>query len=175
MALGVDTRTVWVEFTRPRGFKPLSWLIRKVQKTEFSHVRLYWLGVGGTIPIIYEASGSSLKFIGPIAAKQMKIKIIHSFKLDITPAQYKDIVKICMINASIDYGKKQLIGIGLVHAFNLDKNPFADGRRSQVCSEIIGRILKMVLKWPIKLDLDIAGPKELYKEISLHFSKGSAQ
>ena len=67
----------------------------------------------------------------------------------------------CMKYAGLKYGKKQILGIALVSVFNLKKNPFADGMRSQVCSELVGRFLEEVLKIDTKFDLDIAGPKEI--------------
>jgi len=158
-------RLIQIQFTRPTGFKPLSWTIRKVQRTDYSHVRLAWDGISGTVPVIYEASGSNLKFIGPIAAAQHKVKVINSFKFNLPEDQYRALVKLCMTYANVDYGKKQLIGIGLVKAFRLKKNPFADGRKSQVCSEVIGMFLTDILGHDLGLDLDIAGPKEIMETI----------
>jgi len=164
-----DRRLVEIQFTRPnRWFQPLSWLIRKVQGTPYSHVRLAWNGVGGKVPVIYEASGRSLKFIGPIAAKNLNVKIVDSFKFNIDNNQYRSLVELCINYANVDYGKKQLIGIGLVHSFGLNHNPFADGRRSQVCSEVVGHFLEKILGWDLGVNLDIAGPKEIRDEIVKH-------
>jgi len=163
-------RVVNIEFTRSTKTLPLfGWAIQAIQRTKYSHVRLAWFGAGGQIPVIYEASGSNLKFIGPIAARyHNQPKIIKSYPFKLNPEQYRALVKLCMENAGVDYGKKQVIGIGLAYALRLKKNPFADGRRSQVCSEIVGSFLEKILGWDTGLDLDIAGPREIQETIEKH-------
>lgn len=153
---------IFVEFTAPKKSKfPLfSWIIRAVQGTKYSHVRLRWENSVGTM-VVYEASGSSVKFLGPLAQENNKVAVVKTFKIDISRQRYRELVKLCMENAGIDYGIKQVIGIGLVKLLKLKKNPFSDGRKSQVCSEIVGRFLEDVMNWDTGLDLDTAGPKEL--------------
>jgi len=150
-----------IEFTTPRGkILPIfSWLIRVVQGTPYSHVLLRWTNSTG-VDIVYEASGQMLKFLGPEATKN-RYTIHKRYKTELTREQYKELIKLCMTNAGLDYGVKQILGICLVYLFKLKKNPFADGRKSQVCSEIVGRFLEQVLGWQLDLDLDIAGPKQI--------------
>lgn len=155
-------RKISVEFTRPVGGVPiLSWVIRLVQRTTYSHCRLSWLGAGGRVPVVYEASGSYLKFMGPHAIRNRPAKVMVSYPFDLNKTQYGQLVELCMTYAGVDYGKKQLLGIGIARVFGLKKNPFADGRRSQVCSEIIGIFINKILNIDTNLDLDIAGPKEI--------------
>jgi len=158
-------RTVTIQFTRPKGFKPLSWAIRKVQRTDYSHVRLTWLGMGEKIPVIYEASGSYLKFIGPIAAKSLHVEVVDLYNFELSQDQYRATVALCMENAGIEYGKRQLVGMGIAKMFGLKKNPYGDGAKTQVCSEIVGHFLNDILGWQTELDLDIAGPKEIRETI----------
>ena len=158
-------RDVTIQFTRPKGFKPLSWAIRKVQRTEYSHVRLTWLGMGETMPVIYEASGSYLKFIGPIAAKSLHVEVVDLYNFELSQDQYRATVSLCMENAGIEYGKRQLVGMGIAKMFGLKKNPYGDGAKTQVCSEIVGHFLNDILGWQTGLDLDIAGPKEIRETI----------
>jgi hypothetical protein len=163
-------RRIYIEFTRPKGFFPvISWLIRLFQKTEYSHVRLCWAGFRGQVPVIYEASGAGLKFIGPIGALRKPVHVVSRFPLDLTGEQYRELVRLCMSYAGIKYGHLQILGIALVCLFGLKKNPFADGKKSQVCSEIVGYLLADILGWKTGLDLDIAGPREIHEFLDMRF------
>lgn len=160
-----ERRLVTIEFTRSnKKFPVLAWLIQLIEKTKYSHVRMCWLAMK-EIPIIYEASGSSLKFIGPEANKSNPVEVVHCYKLNLSNDEYRGLVKLCMRYSNISYGKKQIVGMGLVRMFGLKKNPFADGRKSQVCSEVVGTFLDKVLGWNTGLDLDIAGPKEIQETL----------
>ena len=123
------------------------------------------MGAGGTVPIIYEASGSGLKFIGPKARGHWPVTICSTYDFNLTLDQYREMVKLCMTYASVDYGKKQILGVALVHIFGLKRNPFSDGLKSQVCSEIVGTFLQNIVGLKIEVDLDIAGPREIEQAI----------
>lgn len=155
--------TVNIEFTKPtRKAKPfpiLSYIIKLVEQTEYSHVRLSWVNSTG-IPVVYEASGHNIKFVGPIADHESVI-VIKSYRLSLTPEQYRGLIKLCMTYAGLDYGLKQLLGIFLVKLFKLKRNPLSRGTRSQVCSEVVGRFLEEVMGYNTGLDLDIAGPRDI--------------
>ncbi len=153
---------IYIEFTRPKGkaLPLLSYIIRAVENTKYSHVRLRWTNSMG-VEIVYEASGTNVKFLGPLAQEDVKVNVIHSYPIELDKKQYKELVKLCLENAGISYGYEQLIGIALVKLFNLKRNPFARGRKSQVCSEIVGRFLQEIVNVGHELDLDIAGPKDI--------------
>jgi hypothetical protein len=153
-------RTVYVEFTRPTYFSSLSWIIRLFEGTKYSHVRLRWVNNAG-LSIIYEASGISVKFLGPEAQREKHSEVIHSYSIGVDFVQYKKTLDLCMRNAGISYGFKQLLGIGLVRIFGLNKNPLSNGRKSQVCSEIVGRFLQEILDRGYNLNLDTASPKDI--------------
>lgn len=153
-------RLIYIEFTRPKKFNPLSWIIRAIDCTSYSHVRLRWTN-GMNIEVVYEASGTTVKFLGPTAQKQIPVDITHSYKVFIAQSEYRKLVKLCLENSGINYGFKQLVGIGLVKLFRLKKNPFSDGRKSQVCSEIVGRFLQEIVGVGEQLRLDTASPKDI--------------
>lgn len=156
-------KDVYIEFTRPKS-KPLplfSWAIRLVENTEYSHVRLRWETSWGT-QAVYEASGTSVKFLGDLAIQQNPATLLHSFKVTLDDIQYRRLLKLCMDNAGLDYGYLQILGMLLVKLFFLKRNPLSRGRKSQVCSEIVGRFLQEILKIGNNLELDIAGPKDIY-------------
>lgn len=154
-------KTLYVEFTKSsKRFAPFSWLVSKVQGTEYSHVRLRWVNSTQT-PIIYEASGSSVRFIGPMAGLNLSSKVIHRFSFELNHEQYKELVKICMTYAGVQYSIKQVINIGL-NNLGIKWQPFRrDSEYAQVCSELVARVLQALGK-EIDFDPDTAGPRELY-------------
>lgn len=155
-----DDRKIFIEFTKPaKGFCPFSWLIRKIQGTPYSHVRLRWFSRSG-IELIYEASGSQVKLIGEKAQDLHKVKVTCSYEVSVSSEEYRNLIKLFRF-ASVSYGINQVFGIGAVALLGLKKNPFAKGRGSQVCSELVGLFMDEVKGWEIKYDLDMAGPLEI--------------
>ncbi len=165
-------RTLKIQFTRPRAWlKPMSWLIRLFQRTPYSHVRFCWISSTG-IEVIYEASGSNVKFIGPLAAKENPITVIEEFSFELDQAEYRNLIKSCMTYAGISYSIPQIISIGLMQ-LGLCKNCLArDHEYAQVCSELVIRVLKD-LNINLELDPDTAGPKEVYKALEEWFNGDS--
>lgn len=155
-------RTLRIEFTQPIGkrFPILSYGIRAIQQTEYSHVRLRWTNSTGK-DIIYEASGNHVKFVGTLAQKDHKVKIIKYYELDLDTTHYRGLIDLCMEYAGVEYGKLQIVGILLATIFKLDRNPLANGKYSQVCSELVGRFLEEVMGYNLDINLDIAGPKQI--------------
>lgn len=153
-----------IEFTKPnKKFQPLSWAIRKFQKTPYSHVRLSWVSKSGE-KLIYEASGTEVKLIGKEASPKHPVHIMKTYHVKLNSLEYSKMIRLFRY-AGVSYGKNQLIGICLVTIFNLKVNPFARGSKSQVCSELLGLFLQEVKEWGNNLDLDVAGPKEIEKTL----------
>jgi hypothetical protein len=154
---------LYIEFTRPKGkiFPFFSWLIRLVERSRFSHVRLTWVNSTKT-KVVYEASGSQVSFFGPKAQEKRPVVIEKMYEVDISKEEYRALVKICMEYAGVKYGAMQILGIVLSYLFFLKKNPLTPkGDYSQVCSEIVARFLEDVKNVDIKGDLNIIGPKGL--------------
>jgi hypothetical protein len=152
---------IYIEFTRPKSLlKPFSWAIRAIENTKYSHVRIRWINSVG-VDIVYEAAGDRVRFLGPLAQEDNKVDVIKSYCLELSRDEYRGLVKVCMENAGVQYGMLQIFGILLVRVFNLKKNPLSQGRKSQVCSEVVGRMLQEVLDIGHELDLDTAGPRDI--------------
>ena len=149
-----------VEFTRPKDSKLISNLIMKIQGSKYSHVRVKWTSSSG-ITLVYEASRSSVKFVGPISQSNHPVEVIRCYKITVSPTEFRSLIDVCITYADVSYGTLQLIGMGLVRLFKLKKNPFGDGAKTQVCSELLSKILERVKKWHHDMDMEIAGPKEL--------------
>lgn len=160
-----DIVDIHIDFTRPgpaRRFRFVSRIIRWIQGTPYSHVLLRWTSRGTGVECIYEAGGTSVRFMGPLAAAG-QYEIVRSYKLTITRAEYRELIRVTHHYAGVDYGVKQLIGQGLVHLFRLGRNPFADGRSSFVCSEMVIHILEEVFGLHTGLNPEIDGPREIQK------------
>lgn len=157
----MEERKIIIEFTRPKNslFPWFSYIIRAIEGTDYSHVRLKWKNSSG-LDLVYEAAGTGINFKGPIADKD-SVYVIDKFDVYVDSKGYRRLINLCVENAGLDYGVKQLLGICLVRLFKLKQNPFSDGRKSQVCSEVVGRFLEEVMGWNTGLDLDIAGVKDI--------------
>ena len=162
-------RKVHIDFTKSTSWKTawFSWLIRAVEGTPYSHVRLRFKTRSG-LETVYEASGTSVKFIGPLALSEKPVKILDSFEYEITQEEFSKMIDLCVYTADLDYGYTQLFGILLVRLFGLKKNPLSQGRKSQVCSEIVGRFIQEILGFGYELDLDVSGPRDIHKTLSSH-------
>ena len=158
---------LFIEFTRPGGLALLSWLIRAIQKVPYSHTRLRWVNSQG-VNIIYEASGATVKFVGPIAQKESNSIVIEAITIELDQEQKKKLIRLCVEYAGVKYGVAQLIGIGIARMFRMKRNPLSKGSKEQVCSELVGRIMVEVCGLEKPGDWDLAGPKEINKWLMSH-------
>lgn len=163
-----------IGFSKPKNsiFPIYSWAIRAIYCTKYSHVYVRWYSNAAEADIVYEASGTSVKFkAGSIFDK--KAETVHSYELEIDRETYRKLLNYCMNNAGVSYGIAQALGIAIAKLFKLDKNPFSNDRKAQVCSELVGAILKCLTGIVLPIDLDMASPKDI-KEIldsNPHFKK----
>ena len=157
---------IYIGFSKPKNHKfPIfSWLIRLFERTRYSHVYIRWYDEKSDSSICFEASGRSVKFICKEVFEE-RINPIHEFEITIDENDYFNLQHFAFNNSGKDYGVKQVFGILLVRLFGLRKNPFASGQKSWVCSELAGTVLSKVLDVDTGLDLDIAGPKDIFKFI----------
>lgn len=150
-----DLRQIIVEMTIPkRKFFPiLSWLIRFSQwkwsagqewSNVPSHSRIRFFDLKHEVWWVYEASGSSVKLVGYDSVMK-NTQAIKTYEYYIPPQTKKILVK--NINKSIGtgYGYMQLLGLGIVRIFRAIgfkiSNPFADGKKTEVCVETVYWVL----------------------------------
>lgn len=155
-----------VEFTRPkRKFLPLfSWLVRLVERTPYSHVRITWTSSSGE-PLIYEASGASVRLIGRYASKSHEVEVLESYTFNLDATQYKRLIGLFRF-AGVRYGTLQIIGIALARWLKLSKNPLSKGSKQQVCSELVAYFLSDVLGLPMReADYDLVGPRAIKEKL----------
>ena len=157
---------VTISFTRPKKFfKPLSWLIRVFDglpglPVKYSHVALEWTCASLHMPIAYHASGAN---VHPINGNlfEPQIERTHQYKFVIEGDEIEKHARFYHKYTGTSYGQLQILGILLTKLKLTKSNPFTDGTRSQVCSEVVGNWLLEVKGIDIGSSLDEAGPKKI--------------
>jgi hypothetical protein len=161
--------TIIVGFSTHKKFGIFPWLIKKVEKTPYSHVYLKFYSSKLDRDVIYQASGTKVNFVGTEIFNRDSV-VIEEFSIDISDEVKTKTMRFCIDNAGIAYGMKQVLGIGIVRFFRLFnkeiKNPFSDGYKTEVCAELVGHILEDCLGNKLDIDLDTVGPKGIYDYVS---------
>lgn len=153
------------------GFSTTKSLISKVirwfEKTPYSHVyiRFYSENIGRWL--VYHANHDNLNFQN-LPNLTNENEIIYEYLLPVTPEQKMKIVQYCVDNVHRRYGLMTLLGIALVRSakdfFKRDiSNPFVDKEKTQICSELAGRVLT-IAQIPIDLNvLETEGPRYIHE------------
>lgn len=156
-----------VGFSRPKGklFPCFSWGIRLFQGwTQYSHVYLKFKSSSLSRDIIYQASGLQVNFIG----KKMfydHVHVIKEFELELTDADYIQMMKFFIDNAGKPYSIKDIIAI----LFN--KPNLSDGNDSFICSELVALVLNRYIGISFNKPLGLLSPKDVYKIINTYVSE----
>ena len=160
-----------VGFSTHSSFNLLSEIIKFTEHTNFSHVYIKIFSTSLNRWLIYQASGLVVNFVGQDVF-HIKNKEIAEFLVPITTEQKIKILQLAVDLAGKPYGIKDLIGIGLVRLCSLIhwkiKNPFADGSKTYICSELAATIL---VQLGMSFDsLDSATPKDVYDKLRGQFN-----
>ena len=131
-----------IGFSKPKhkSFPLFSWSIRLFEGTPYSHVYLKWYSEHLQMHLVYHAAGTSMHFLGPDRADH-ELNTVREYTLDVSPETKRLIVAYCVSKAGTPYGLRTVLGIALKRIFGTSKNVFADGDKTQFCSEFIARIL----------------------------------
>lgn len=151
-----------VAFSKPKEFKIGSAVIRLAEGTNFSHVSLRWYSASIDCDLVYQASHGMVHFVSGARFDQEN-ETVAEYSVEVTDEQFTAITKKCVELAGVKYGTLQIIGMALERVSGI-KNPFRDGDKTFVCSELVGEVLKQIMN--IDLDLEYAGPGRLERLIS---------
>lgn len=157
--------SIIVGFSRPKTWKPFSWLIMTAYGNPFSHAYIKFYSKSLDRWIIYQASGFSVNFMNIQTFEDEEV-IVYEKEIEITQEAKTRIIRFAMDNCGKPYGIKQVAGLGWVRLQELlfrkeIKNPLTDGIKSFFCSELVALILSMVgIKLP-KAPEDMA-PKDVF-------------
>jgi len=158
---------------------PIAVAIRAVERTPYSHVYLKFYSASIDRWLIYHASHTNVHF-NNIETFNEENKILEEYEMFSTPEDRREALQLCVDRVGLPYGRRQLIGMAyvrLVKAWFGRKisNPFADGKRTQVCSEIAGRIIR-ILKGPIDVSLlEYEGPRYIHDVVLEMVRDGQAK
>jgi hypothetical protein len=165
-----------IGFSTPKNpLAVFSALIRVFEETPYSHtyIKIWSDVINGYI--VYQESGLVMNAING-AVFDKKEKIFAEYKINVTEDQLSEIVKYSVDSLGIPYGVRQIAGMLSARVlrqlgFRNMKNPFADGPKTMVCSEFVGRVLAL-LGHPIDKDiLEIEGPKMICRKASELYNK----
>lgn len=101
---------------------PGAWLIRTWLKRPFSHVYLRFNIEG--VDCVFHATGKGLHLM-PYAKFTQSVTVIKEFDLAVGERTDSALKRLCLINASTNYGYWQNMGLVLERLFKLSVNPFA--------------------------------------------------
>ena len=165
-----DVRDFYIRFTSPRNhcFPIFSWAIKILDWWfDASHVQIMWYNQHHKEWMIYEASGTTVHFVGRFKQEEIPWNIAHSFKITVSGLAAWKTVKWCIAHAGLKYDIKGVIGFLPVKFMSLFgkkiKNPWGKGEAEQFCSEMVGFIMRDVWGFKINEDLNVAGPKVIFK------------
>lgn len=151
--------------TSKNPWNPVAGVIRFGEGTSYSHVYVRFYSSSIERWLVYHATHTGLHFVG-IDKFCETSKVIEEFGVDPTCGQYKSMLQYCVDSSGTKYGKLQIIGMSAVRLakmwFNVDvSNPFSDGSKTQVCSELVGKLMDIMGIEVDKSKLEILGPRYL--------------
>lgn len=155
-----------IGFSKARSkWAVISWLIRKVEGSAYSHVYVKFHSDSLERDLVYQASKTMVNFMGTEVFNE-EAETVETYTLDLSDEAYKHILQYAIDNAGKPYGVKALLGMGLVKLMGLFgkkiKNPFKDGSSAYVCLELVGVILWIIGEIESIEDLESMGLKEFH-------------
>jgi len=128
-------REISVGFSSRKGFAPYSWAIRAYEQTPFSHV-YFRIGTKWKTELIYQASGSMVNFMAGAVFDDLN-KVHREFSFKVSDEAYDNFMGWATTVCGKPYSAFQPFGIMLREVFGLKKNPFSNGQKAWVCSELV--------------------------------------
>lgn len=160
----IQNDEIVIGFSTAVGFKVVAMAIRAFEGTAYSHVYMRYYSSKLDRDMIYQSNIDNVHFTNKEHFLE-KNKIIEEYAFKVTPEQRIKIQQKCIDRLSLQYGSLQLIGMAYAQIMRklgmTPKNPFWDGEKTQVCSELVGHIL---IELGYEIDpkaLEIEGPKWL--------------
>lgn len=146
-------------FTKRHKFNPVSWLILKMEKTNYSHVAIYFQTDLG--PIVFH---TSLFGVVPTSFNEFIKHNEIKQSIDIEPgvAQKQLMFRRALSLVGTKFSILGLIGAGLTRIFKMKNNIFSDGNKTEFCSEFVYDVLDEVFILD-GYNPEIDGPKMLNK------------
>jgi hypothetical protein len=156
--------SIIVGFSKPKVWKPFSWLIMTGYGIPFDHVYIRWHSEKLNRDIVYQASSIMVNFMG--AQFFVNNVVVDEFEIPISSAGKLAMVQFAMDNAGKPYGIKECFGLAWVRICALFgktvPNPFTFDGSTYVCSELAGYILDEYASLDVNKDPSLIDPKMMY-------------
>ena len=152
-------RKITIGFSTPKKFKLGSFLIRKFEGSEYSHIFIK-MNASPKSPLpfakVFQASHGDVNAIAYDVFKKDN-HIFHEYELEIEDDKYYEVATWLWFQLGKPYGFTQLLGI----AFKVKMSNNKEDRF--ICSELAGMILKEYLCFDISKSLDYISLDDIKK------------
>jgi hypothetical protein len=166
----IDNDEIVIGFsTAQHTMSPIAPMIRAFEDTPYSHMYMRYWAPQVERDMIYQANIDDVNFTNTQHFLYHN-KVIDEYAFKITPEIKKAVIQKCIDRLHLKYGKMQLVGMATAQIWHKwtgtwIKNPFRDGTKTQVCSELAGHVL-YEMGYPVELEkLEVLGPKWLHGKI----------
>lgn len=168
--------SIIIGFSRPKSFfEPFSWLIRLIDRSQFSHTYIKYYDNYANRWVIFQASGLTVNYIGQTLFNSKEI-LCAEFTIPITSAQKLTTIQYAIDTLGTPYGMKHILGIVLVKFANLFgkriANPF-DESGTMVCSELVAYMLNQIILPTDTINFETATPTDVYNYLLVRFPNGT--
>lgn len=160
-------KKIKIGFSKRRKFNFISQSIMVLERTPFSHVYVRISSESLSRDLIYEASGTAVHFKAVKLFDRDNI-VVEEYEVDLDDDTYIKVMQFCVDNAGMPYGLMSLLGFVPVYLGRslgrTWRNPWRDGDRTYVCSELGAVILNLAGGGLLLGETEIT-PKALYEFI----------
>lgn len=154
-------REIKIGFSSRNGFAPISWAIKAYEGTPYSHVYFRYTTDWKT-DLIYQASGTMVNFMAGKVFDEMNTTH-KEFTFQISEEAWNLFMAWATTVCGRPYARLQPLGIMMMDLLDLEKNPFADGQKAWVCSELVSFGLADAIGIHLSPHtFEKASPKDLY-------------
>lgn len=161
----MSNKTILVGLSRPKKWKAFAQLIMAGYGIPYDHVYVKFHSDKYDRDLIYQASKTMVNFVGSDMFLSNNLSI-YEFEVEIPDDKVVAMMQFMIDNAGKPYGIKQCFGMAIVRVCEIFgkyiENPFKDGGKTYVCSEIGAYILEQFAGAVIPKDIDDITPKDLY-------------
>jgi hypothetical protein len=157
---------IYIGFSKPKKWKIFAKLIMLGYGIPYDHVYVRFNSDRYDRDLIYQASKSMVNFMGVGVFSEENI-IVDEFEVEISDEKLTAMIQFAIDNAGKAYGVKQAFGMAIVRVAEIFgkyiENPFKDGGKTYVCSELGAYVLEHFAGSVIPKDIDDITPKDLYE------------
>jgi hypothetical protein len=159
-------RTITIGLSTSRIWNPFTALIRWWWDIPYSHVYIKWSTPWGFSEVL-EASGLSVR-MREFDRWSERQRVIAEFEFEVERETFNQIMQELRPMTGKPYGWKQVLGLAIAELFGLSLNPFSDGDRSLICSELGIKALVILGVIDRANNIDLINPKDVHDILRRH-------